>query len=474
MFEQIKFFKADWNTIVQEIIASNLSNSIQHLHTEDALNLFVKTIGDICIKNAPLKKSKKTSISSFFKLQKALMRKRRKLKMCFSKQGVSRRAKIKDQLINIELQLLKSHNDEQTHDENLAIDRIKSDPNYFFKYAKKFSKTGTEVGPLQDSHGDLVNDKKLMSDLLLNLFSGVFSTPSANHVISDVTSFFYDDEHSNLNLKPKLTTINFTKEHVESAIKSLKINSAPGPDGMTGELLTNCVSVISEPLAALFTKSLTEGSVPTLLKRAAVVPIYKGGDRSLPSNYRPVSLTPILMKVMEKIVRGNIVTFLTENNLFNPSQHGFMKGRSCLSALLSVYDELINNLSNCQPSCIDMIYLDFAKAFDKVDHGVLLHKLKSMGITGDLGNWLLNFLSDRKHFVRMPGGISNDSPVLSGVPQGTVLDPLLFLVTISNTRATFAYHSFCDNLRLHVPLRYFLIVCYCFCTILNYYFPRKK
>ena len=130
------------------------------------------------------------------------MRKRRKLKMCFSKQGVSRGAKIKDQLINIELELLKSHNDE-----NLAMDRKESYPNYFFKYAKKFSKTGTEVGPLQDSHGDLVNDKKLMSDLLLNQFSSVFTTPSANHVISDVTSFFYADEHSNLNLKPKLTTI---------------------------------------------------------------------------------------------------------------------------------------------------------------------------------------------------------------------------------------------------------------------------
>ena len=89
------------------------------------------------------------------------MRKRQKLKLCFSKQGVSRRAKIKDQLINNVLELLKSHNDEQTHDENLAIDRIKSDPNYFFKYAKKFSKTGTEVGPLQDSHGDLDSSSKL-------------------------------------------------------------------------------------------------------------------------------------------------------------------------------------------------------------------------------------------------------------------------------------------------------------------------
>ena len=151
-------------------------------------------------KKCPFEEIKKTSISSFFKHRKTLMRKRRKLKMWFSKQGVSRRAKIKDQLINIELEVLKSHIDEQTHDENLAIDRIKSDPNYFFTYAEKLSKTGTEVGPLQDLHGDLVNDKKLMSDLLLNQFSSVFTTPSANHVISDVTSFFYADEHSNLNL----------------------------------------------------------------------------------------------------------------------------------------------------------------------------------------------------------------------------------------------------------------------------------
>ena len=129
-------------------------------------------------------------------------------------------------------------------------------------------------------------------------------------MISDVTSFFYADKHSNLNLKPKLTTIKFTKEDVESAIKSLKINSAPGPDGMTGELLTNCASVISEPLAALFTKSLTESFVPTLLKRAAVVPIYKGGDRSLPSNYRPVSLTPILMTVIGKNSSGKYSDFL--------------------------------------------------------------------------------------------------------------------------------------------------------------------
>ena len=92
----------------------------------------------------------------------------------------------------------------------------------------------------------------------------------------------------------------------------------------------------------------------------------------------------------------------------------------------------MHNLSECPSSCIDMIYLDFSKAFDKVDHGILMHKLRNMGITGNLGKWLLDFLSDRKHFVRIPGGTSTDGEVLSGVPQGTVLGPLLFLVLLSD------------------------------------------
>ena len=116
------------------------------------------------------------------------------------------------------------------------------------------------------------------------------------------------------------------------------------------------------------------------------------------------------MKIVEKIVCEKMVAFLSENNLFNPNQHGFMKGRSCLSALLSVYDEIILNLSNSQMSCTDMIYLDFAKAFDKVDHGVLLHKRKQFGITG---NWLLSFFFNTNHFVHIPGVVSSDGSVLS-------------------------------------------------------------
>ena len=219
------------------------------------------------------------------------------------KHGLTHGEKIKEQLVDIESKLLKSRNNEILHDENKALDRIKSDPSYFSKYAKKFSKTATEVGPLLNANGVLVNDKRSVSEMLLKQFSSVFSTPSANHAIYDIPSLFHDNDQIHSNLNPKLTDIIFTRESVEAAIKSLKANSAPGQDGMTSELLSNCASVISEPLASLFSKSMHEASVPSLFKQAAVVPIYKGRDRSDPSNYRPVSLTPILMKIMEKIVR---------------------------------------------------------------------------------------------------------------------------------------------------------------------------
>ena len=132
----------------------------------------------------------------------------------------------------------------------------------------------------------------------------------------------------------------------------------------------------------LFIPSLESGIIPEYLKRAAIVLIYKSGDKSLPSNYRPKSRTPILMKIL-RVIRKQVTQFLTEMGYLNSSQHGLREGISCLSALLSVCDDLM--LMFTESSCsVDMIYLDFSTVFDKVDHGVLLHKLRDMGIAGNL------------------------------------------------------------------------------------------
>ena len=109
-------------------------------------------------------------------------------------------------------------------------------------------------------------------------------------------------------------------------------------------------------------------------------------------------------------------------------------------------------LNSCSDTIVDMVYLDFSKAFDKVDHGILLHKVKKLGITGKLGQWFYHFLTNRKHFVRLPGGISGDHPVISGVPQGTVLGPLLFIITIADINKDIACSkliSFADDTRVY-------------------------
>ena len=140
----------------------------------------------------------------------------------------------------------------------------------------------------------------------------------------------------------------------------------------------------------VFKQSIDSGVIDSSLKKTAIVPVFKSGDRTVPSNYRPISLTSVIIKVFERVIRKQIVTFLISKGHLNPTQHGFRGGRSCLSALLSVFDDVMQ-LLNSGNNTVDMVYLDFAKAFDKVDHGVLLHKIKMLGITGKLGVWLITF-----------------------------------------------------------------------------------
>ena len=223
-------------------------------------------------------------------------------------------------------------------------------------------------------------------------YNRVFLVTLATHAISDPVSFF--------NPAPPpppqtncFSSMSVNDELIVDVIKELSCNSAAGPDGVQVALLKNASVELAKPLNILFNHSINMGHVPSTWKEAAVVPIYKGGDKSLAKNYRPISLTSTIMKVLERIIRKQLVDFLSDHYYFNPNQHGFRHGRPCLSALLDVYDNMMTSLSNNPKSSVDMIYLDYARAFDKVDHGVLLNKLKNFGICGKLGEWLHSFFN---------------------------------------------------------------------------------
>ena len=383
--EKRNYWKGNYGAIRNDIQSVDWVQAFANKDVSGMWDIFRDTITSVCEKHVPLRKPPKRAKSSWItretlkeikKREKAWKRYRR-----FDSVGNYRTYKI---LRNRVVKLIRR--DKLAYHKKL-FSQFRSNPKRFYGYFRRMQTVKTTVTGVRSADGNLTNSDQETAETLCNYFSEVFTKENTW-------------EYESVPPVDKELEVVVTEAFVLKALKNLKPDKSPGPDNIHPMVLKEAACEVVKPLTVIFQKSVSHGELPNDWKRANVTPIHKNGAKDEASNYRPVSLTSVVCKLLETVVKDQIVAFLNEEDTVSDKQHGFVKGRSCLTNLLEVFEHWTTCLD--EGYGVDVVYLDYRKAFDTVPHQRLLTKLRQMGLGFGLTKWI-GSLSNRLMRVLVNG-----------------------------------------------------------------------